>query len=291
MKKTQLIAIGAILLATLFWGMTFAFIKTAVSSLSVYSFLFWRFGIAAILLFPFSFKTLQKEGKKSLKAGTLLSLFLLGTVLFQTMGLKTTLASTASFITGISVILVPLFTCCIEKCSPKIKILLASVIALLGIGSISLQTNLSISSGDLWVLLCAVCFALYILFAGKYAKGHSPLALSTLQCIVIFVVAALLGIMTNSLTWPDEIKIWGAILFCSLFASIFAFLLQLHFQKYISATTTAIIFSCEPIFATLTAVLLLDEQLSLRFYMGAALIFLAIIVSELNLKKKTMPQE
>jgi len=292
MNQKQLRAIGAILLATLFWGMTFAFIKKAVSSLSPYNFLFWRFGIASLILFLFSFKTIKRESKTATyRAGFFLGLFLLGTVLFQTIGLQTTPASTASFITGLSVILVPLFSSCIHQTLPKLKIIIAALIALAGIALISLQTGYSISSGEIWILLCAFCFALFIYLSGKYSKGHHAVGLTMAQCLTIFLISGVLGLITKTLSIPNGIETWVCILFCAIFASIFAFLLQLHYQKYISSTTTAIIFSCEPIFATLTAMVLLSEKLNNRFYFGAGLIFLAIIVSELNLKKSTIPQD
>jgi drug/metabolite transporter (DMT)-like permease len=292
MKQKQLLAIGAILLATLFWGMTFAFIKKAVTSLSPSNFLFWRFGIASLLLFLFTFKTLRTESKAgTYRAGFFLGLFLLGTVLFQTIGLQTTSASTASFITGIAVILVPLFSSFINKTLPKLKVIIAAIIAFAGIALISLRSGYAISAGELWVLLCAICFALFIFLSGKYARGHHAVGLTMAQCTTIFLISGILGCITHTLTIPTTLEAWVSILFCAVFASIFAFLLQLHYQKYISSTTTAIIFSCEPIFATLTAVILLSEQPTSRFYIGAVLIFMAIIISEFSLKKSTMPQE
>lgn len=281
---------GAILLATLFWGMTFAFIKTAVSDLSPYNFLFWRFGSAFLFLIFFKMKLLKREFRKSLIPGSLLGIFLFATVLFQTIGLQTISASTASFITGLSVILVPLFLSVGRKKMPKLKIIAASIIALTGIGLISLHDDLALSAGEIWVLFCAICFAIYIILAGKHAPNHHPLVLSTLQCLVIFFFSGLFALFSGTLELPKNIDAWTSILFCSIFASIFAFLLQLHFQRYISSSTTAIIFSCEPIFATITAMILLHERPSELFYIGACLIFLAMIISEINLKKKRMPQ-
>jgi drug/metabolite transporter (DMT)-like permease len=292
MKNKQILGIIGILLATLFWGMTFAFIRQAVSSLSPANFLFWRFGIAGLLLFIFGHKLIRNQAKEAFFGGTFLGLFLAGTVLFQTMGLQTIPASTASFITGFSVILVPIFSSVLTKKLPPIRVFIAAVMALIGIGTISLSSGFSVSSGDLWILLCAICFASYIVSAGKYSRSTiHPIALTSMQCMTVFFISGIVALATSTLSIPNTQEEWISILFCALFASIFAFLLQLYFQKYISSTTTAIIFSCEPIFATITAVILLGEKLNNHFYIGAALIFIAILISELKLKIKKIPQD
>jgi len=291
MAKKQFLAVCAILLATLFWGMTFAFIKQGVATLSPYNFLFWRFGIAIFILCLCGFRTLKTQKKAAYQAGGLLGIFLLGTVLFQTLGLQTLPASTSSFITGLSVILVPLLLSLTTRKIPQFKVIVAAVIAMVGIALISLKSGLSMGIGEFWTLLCALSFAIYILLAGKYSKGYNPIALSTFQGMVIFLVAGILAASTGTLTLPIGYSSWSSIIFCSVFASIFAFWLQLHFQKYISSTTTAIIFSCEPIFATLTAMVYLSEYPNGPFYIGASLIFIAILISEVKLKQKVVPQD
>lgn len=77
----------------------------------------------------------------------------------------------------------------------------------------------------------------------------------------------------------------------AIFTSIIAFLLQLHFQKYISSSKTAIIFSLEPVFATLTAAIYLKEQLTLQFFLGAVFIFIAILIAEKRAKENVIPQD
>lgn len=290
MKKAST-ATFAILLATLFWGMTFAFIKDAVTTLSVANFLFWRFGIASLLLLIIACKKIKFADRKLLIQGVLLGIFLAGTVIFQSTGLRYTTASTASFITGFTVILVALISCLLDKRWPTLKILIAVILAFTGIGFITLTSSLAINVGDLWVMLCAFCFAIYIMLAGKFSHSGEPLTLTFIQFLTIFVIAGLLVLTKNQLTIPNKSNLWISIAFCAVFASIIAFTLQLRFQRYVTSTKAAIIFSAEPVFATITAIIYLHERLTIKFVIGALLIFSAMLLAELKLKPKVLPQD
>lgn len=289
-KNASLLGISAILMATVFWGMTFAFIKDAVAILTPFNFLFWRFGVASLVLL-FLFGSRIKLNQSTITHGLLLGLFLTGTVAFQTIGLRYTNASTASFITGLSVILVALFESLLHQRWPSYALLGSTFLAFIGVGFITLSDGLAINQGDLWVLLCAFCFASYILFAGKASHLHQPLSLTFIQSLFVCLVAGGASLLQGGLIVPKHRNVWTAILFCSLFASIFAFLLQLQFQKYVSSTKTAIIFSLEPVFATITAAIYLREQLTWQFLIGALMILFAILFSEKRTAQKVIPQE
>ena len=266
--------------------MTFVLIKDAVSVLSVFTFLFWRFGIASLLLLVFFFPTLKKLDKTLVWHGVLLGSLLAGTVVFQSIGLQYTTASHASFITGLSVILVVLFTALFQKKFPSAAVVTGVFLAMLGLALVTLQSNLSINVGDLWVLLCAFCFAGYILLAGKYTHLHGALPLTIVQIFTIAVFSGLISLLQGSFVVPQSYAVWQAILFCAIFASVLAFSLQIHFQRYVSATKTAILFTTEPIFATITAILYAGEVLTLKFVLGATLIFCAMILTQFPTKKK-----
>ncbi|MCW8400854.1 DMT family transporter [Legionella sp. PATHC038] len=289
-KNQSALGTGAIILATLFWGMTFAFIKDAVATLSPLNFLFWRFGIASILLLIVFWKKI-KFNKQVFLYGIVLGIFLAGTVVFQTIGLRYTKASTASFITGFSVILVALLESLSNKQWPSLYLFVSTLIAMIGIGFITLSNGLSINQGDIWILLCAFCFANYIICAGKASHIHQSFSLTFIQAAFVCILVGVGSFFTNKIAIPQQMNIWVSILFCSIFASIIAFVLQLQFQKHISATKAAIIFSLEPVFATITAAIYLHEKLTFQFCVGALMIFFAIIFSEKHTKQKIIPQE
>lgn len=284
-KNDRRFATAALLLATLFWGMTFALIRDAVTRTDPFNFLFWRFSTAALILFAIQPRSILRAGSGIHLRGAWIGLFLAGTVVFQTIGLQTTAASTASFLTGSSVVMVPVLHALLAKVRPPLRVFVAVASALAGIAFISYKSPFYLSSGDLWILLCALFLSFQILLAGKYSQKLAPVALTFMQLLVCAVVAGIIGIATHTLSWPHTPKLWISIIFCSVFASIFSVLLQMHYQKYVSATKAAIIFAAEPLFATATAVALLGERLTTAFIFGGLLIFMAIFLAELRVKR------
>ncbi|MGQ3890000.1 EamA family transporter [Legionella sp. CNM-1927-20] len=156
----KVIGTSAILLATMLWGMTFSFIKDAVTTLNPFNFLYWWFGIASILLFILFFKKI-KINKKNTYYGIPLGISLAGTVIFQTVGLFYTTASTASFITGLSVVLVALIESLLNRSYTSVYLIVSIALSIVGISLITLSNGLIINQGDIWVLLCLLFCKLY----------------------------------------------------------------------------------------------------------------------------------
>lgn len=290
MQKQQWQGLIGLIIATLIWGMTFAFIKDAIATIKPFNFLFWRFGLATILLLIIFWKKLNFN-YRNLTTGSLLGLFLAGTVIFQTIGLQYTNASTASFITGLSVILVAIFESMRNKKAPSLYLIIAIIFALTGLALITLKDGLSINKGDFWVLLCAFCFAFYILLAGSSSQKRDTLSLTFVQSLTVCSLSLILSFTEGGLSIPQEHNVWVSLLFCAIFASIIAFILQIHYQQFVSASKAAIIFALEPVFATIAAAIYLSEHLTLQFYIGSLLIFLSILFSEKKAKQKIIPQD
>lgn len=280
-----------ILLATMFWGMTFALIKDAVATLDVFNFIFWRFLIASLFMLVIFFKFIEFRNKKLILEGMLLGIFFGGGAISQTMALTSSAASNVSFITSFEVIIVPLLLSLLHRKWPSWTVILAVIITMCGIALLTLSDRVvGVSTGDWWALLCAFCFAIYTLLAGKFSHSGNPITLTFMQVLTLCLVVGLVNSFTHQITLPHLRNQWLAIIFCAIFASVFSFYLQIRFQQYVTATKTAIIFSTEPIFATITAILYLHERLSSYFIMGALLIFLGILLSEFKLKKPIIPQ-
>jgi len=280
-----------ILLATVFWGMTFALIKDAVATLDVFNFIFWRFLIASLFMLVVFFKFIEFRNKQLIWEGLLLGIFFGSGAIAQTIALTSSAASNVSFITSFEVIIVPLLLSLLHKKWPSLTVVLAVIATMCGIALLTLSDNIvGISRGDGWALLCAFCFAVYTILAGKFSHSGNPITLTFVQVLTLCIIVGLVNSFTHQITLPHLSNQWIAIIFCAIFASVFSFYLQIRFQKYVTATKTAIIFSTEPIFATLTAILYLHERLSHYFIMGALLIFFGILLSEFKLKKPIMPQ-
>jgi drug/metabolite transporter (DMT)-like permease len=267
------------LVATIFWGMTFAFIKEAVEDLNPYAFNFYRFVIAAVLLIILYPKLLRHLTKEAISCGIILGILLGLTVLLQTVGLQYVTASAASFITGMAVIFVMLYSSIAAQKLPDKKNILGVFFSITGLALITLQDGLQFSIGEALILLCAASFAAYIFLCKHLLKGQNVISVTSVQLMTIAVMSLIGMSLSSEIQIPADWTVWRAILFTSIFATIVAFALQLHYQKYISAQKVAIIFAMEPVFATITAVIYLNEQLDKWLLLGGPLIILSMLIT------------
>lgn len=271
-----------LLIGTVFWGMTFVFIKEGISIVNLYTFLSWRFTIAALVLGTIFFKRFIYLETRVVRYGICLGVVLALSYVTQTKGLQYTTASKAAFITGLSVVFVPIFLSIINRKLPNVNNIIAVVIATTGLGLLTISSSLNLNVGDIWVFLCAIFFALYIILVGKYTKIFESIKFTVIQLITVAVITGVISIFIDRFEIPKGYLVWQAIVFCSIFATSFMYAIQNQYQKFISEVKAAIIFSFEPLFAAITAYFYLNEAITLKIVVGGLLIFAGMIVSELK---------
>jgi drug/metabolite transporter (DMT)-like permease len=258
----------------------------AVNQVDVFVFLAQRFIAASfILLLLWPFLKRPVDGKTLLK-GSVLGVMLFGGFAFQTVALLYTSASNTAFLTGLNVVFVPLLSAVIFKKAISGKSLAGALLAFIGLYFLcATGTSCSFNKGDLLGLICSICIAIHIIYTGKYARECDVYWLTTIQLGVIGLLSLLITYFTghDALVWYPEIR--DALILCVLFATIFAFLVQTGMQQFISAPSTALIFCLEPVFAAVCAYFLIDEKIGVTGLIGAGLILLGMILSEIKLKK------
>ena len=203
---------------------------------------------------------------------------------FQTAGLHLTTPAKAGFITGLSVVIVPLFAALILRQPPTRNAWLGVGLSVTGLGLLTLQAGLHVAAGDLLVLFGALAFAAHILLTGYFAPHHDPLRL-TLGALV--TVAILSGAAALIFDRPlDPAALTPSVLFAAAFTGVFAtsiaFVLQTQAQRFTTSTHTALIFAAEPVFAGLFSFLLIGEVLGMQQVLGAVLILAGMIVAEMR---------
>jgi drug/metabolite transporter (DMT)-like permease len=265
---------------TLIWGATFVIVKSALADVSTLLFLALRFLLAGAAL-AIAARGVRVTGPlvaASLQVGAAL---FAGYVL-QTAGLRFTTPSRSAFITGFSVVLVPLFAAVAFRRFVGWGPVAGVTAAMAGLYLLTLPSGVAgVNRGDLLTLGCAAAFALHILLIGRYS-GRIPA--SGLAAGQVLVAAALSG---AGLPWapaflrPSNTLIL-AIVTTALLATALAFLVQTWAQQYTTPTHTALIFSMEPVFALLTSWLVMGEMFSGRAWAGAALILAGILIAELG---------
>lgn len=276
-----------LLVIVIIWGSTFALIKGVIDLIPPYTYLAYRFLLAALILILLFWERIKENiDKTTLKRGFLIGIFLFMGYAFQTVGLKYTTATKAGFITGLSVVLVPIISHFFFKEKINRNSVIGVVLAFIGLWFLSYSSSFSFNLGDFLVLLCAVSFAMHIISVGLYAKKVDYVGLVVVQLTTVFGLCLLMAIIFErpALHLSYSLHVWWSIVLTGVFATALAFYMQNRFQRYSTATKTAIIFSGEPIFAAVFAYLLLGEKVGLIAWAGGLLIIFGMIVSQSKFK-------
>ncbi|MBU8879015.1 DMT family transporter [Bacillus sp. FJAT-29790] len=298
MKQSRIFADSSLLLIALIWGSTFVVIQNAIAFLPPLSFNGVRFFIAAVLLagwlFLFEKKQLKHFDRKLLFSGFILGICLFIGYAFQTAGLLYTSSSKAGFITGLSVVLVPVLSLFLLKIKPGINAIIGVSIATVGLYFLTMTDKVSLNIGDGFVFIGALGFAMHIVSTGKFSSKYPSLLLTVIQISTVALLSSTFAIFTED--WqqafrPDVIlrgNVLSALIITSVFATALAFFAQTSFQRYTTPTRVALIFAMEPVFAAATAYIWADERLSMSAIFGCLLIFAGMIFAELPMKKSLL---
>jgi drug/metabolite transporter (DMT)-like permease len=279
----------ALILCTLIWGATFVVVKGALEHASVLAFMAARFLLASVLMAVIFRADLRRLTRQEIIAGAQIGFFMFTGYAFQTAGLLHTTSSKAAFITGFSVVLVPVFMAIFWRRRINFWVWGGALGAFIGLYYLSLPREglAGLGQGDLLVFVGAVLFALHIAFVGHYSPRHSVGALSFVQ-VATTAVLTLVALPFASLTHWDPFRMdWTpglviAVLITAVLATAVCFSVQVWAQQYTTAMHTAIIFSLEPVFAAITAYILTSERLNRRGLVGAGLILAGILLAELK---------
>lgn len=278
----------ALALCTLLWGSTFVVVKNSLEHSSVFVFLALRFTLAGICMAIFRprvFRSLQRE---EIFAGVRLGFFMFCGYAFQTAGLRHTTASNSGFITGSSVVLVPLILALFWGKRVTLWVYFGTLAAASGLYllTVPLTGVAHLNRGDVLTFFAAMSYAVHIILVGEYAREHSAAALSVLQVLACALLAWLTALGAHAIRWQpmrfeSTSQLWIGIAVCAVLATSVAFSLQLWAQQYTSPSHAAILFTLEPVFAVITSYLVLGERLGLRSLSGAGLVLAGILAAEL----------
>lgn len=273
---------SVLLFVTLCWGVTFPLIENAVKEVDPAVFVCVRFLLAAIILIPFILFTLKRKNNQGvLQASVILGILNFIAYLCQTLGMQTATAAQGAFITGICVIIVPFLLPFFKLGQPRHLDIICSIICLFGLllltgGGISIANK-----GVWWLLGCAFFYALAIVYLQKTSQEIKNLnLLAFLQILFVGIFAGFFTLgKSYSAAFHHQALI--GILFCAIFATSIALVLQTKYQHYTTASRAAMIFCLEPVFGSLFGYLINSEKLTYLSLLGGALILLSIVAAEI----------
>jgi drug/metabolite transporter (DMT)-like permease len=274
-----------LVLTTVVWGVTFVLIKEALADISPLLFNAVRLTLAAACLCLIFRKAVAGMTAAALRAGTIVGVFLWAGFEFQICGLKLTTPSKSAFVTGLSVVLVPVFLALLWRRMIGRWTALGVGTACLGLYLLTVPEAFflaGINRGDLLTLGCAAGFALQIITMGQATAKHPFQQIAVVEAVVcaglMWITAPLLE--KPHLVWSPAV-IW-AIAVTGLLGTGAAFVVQAWAQQFTPAAHTALIFILEPVFAWITSYVVLQERLGFRAAAGAGLILTGVLISELK---------
>lgn len=270
---------------TLVWGSTFVLVKSMVEQVPPMMFLAVRFAIGGVLLALVTLPGHRWRGLtlRELGWGTVVGVALWAGYALQTLGLQRTTASNAGFITGLSVVLVPVLGFLALRYRLDAWTWVGVVSATVGMALLTLRFDggIAVNPGDLLVLGCAVAFAIHILLVSRTAQWADALRITAVQVLVAGLLSALSSILFEDRIEGMSGEAWAAAAFLGLVATAAAFAIQNSVQRFTTAAHTALIFTLEPVIAAIFGYWLGGDQLALTGWFGAALILAGMLVAEL----------
>jgi drug/metabolite transporter (DMT)-like permease len=274
-----MLALLALAAVTAVWGVTFVQVKDAVELYPLFAFLAVRFAIASLALGALAAPRLRRLGGSGALGGAALGGLLAAGYALQTAGLSRTTVSSTGFVTGMYVVLTPLFALALFRVRVGCAVWGGVALAVAGLAMLS-GISAGSPAGDLLVLAGAAAYSLQIVLMGRYAPRHDALAFTFVEMAVACLGFAAVAVGLGELEMPRGWTVWGALLVTGVFASALGFLIQTWVQRRTTATRTALMFALEPVFTAIFGFALAGDRLGALGWSGCAVIMGGILVSE-----------
>lgn len=279
----------ALLLALTFvWGATFVLVKGAVATLAPLPFLFARFSLGALALLPFALARRARLRPLDATAGAAAGLLLFAGFALQTWGLVDTTPARAGFLTGLSVVLVPVLQALMGK-RPPARIWGGVALATAGLFLLTDPGAGAVRIGDILVLLCTLAFALQVLVIDRYARRTDPILLAFVETAVAAAASGAGCLLTGAAAGRWTPVAWWALAVCGLVVTAAGNLVQTVAQRYTTPSHAALIFTCEPVFSLIFAWAFWGETWTAITLLGGACVLAGMLVGEWPAARQSAP--
>ena len=294
------------ILAAFIWGTAFVAQVDGSERLDAFSFNMARSVVAAVFLFFVAWgvriwKTRHEKRsgtwaprtpaeKREARKALLISGVICGTMLtvaanLQQAGIAESGAGKSGFITALYVVLVPVLGLFLKKRVPT-RVWISVLLALIGLYLLSIKKgDFSIERGDFFLILCALAFAFQIMTIDHYSGLVNGIELSCCQFTVVAIESGLLMLLFSEVSLSDFTAVIGPILYAGLLSSGVAYTLQIISQKGANPTLVSLLMSLESVFAVVSGAVMLHERLTGREYLGCAVMFAAVLLSQIPIEK------
>ena len=300
MQKNTL---GSLLLTltAMIWGTSFAFQRVGMESIEPITFTAARMSLASLAIWAVSFLLRQREKKNpparteeeekayrkaTLVGGLFCGVFLTAASLFQQIGMLTTSAGKAGFITALYMLLVPVFNFVLFRKRNTLLVWIGVLIGVAGMYLLCVKEGFRLTHGDTLVCICAVLFSGHILCADHFTRKGDPVRIAAIQSLMVCVVSAVLAFITEEPSWEKIVTAAVPILYCGVVSAGAGYTLQLVGQKYTDPTIASLLMSLESVFAVIAGSVILKERMTTREAVGCVIMFAAILLVQIPVKGK-----
>ena len=280
------------LIAAFIWGTSFVAQSLGADVLPPFAFNAARsfvavIAIALILLIFNKTKPFQKEAekqngniKKLIIGGICCGIPLTIAINLQQMGLGETDAGKAGFITALYIVLIPIFGLFLRR-RTSFSTVISVAIAVVGMYLLCIGSSFSIKTSELYLIVCAICFAIHILVIDKFAPQTNCIALSLVQFAFAAIASTILSLIFESATLSGLIACSGQLVYVGVLSSGVAYTLQILALDGSDPTVVSLLFSLESVFSVIAGTIVLQEKMSRQEYLGCFLILLAVMLSQI----------
>ena len=262
-------------------GTSFLFSKILMNTMSPMNILAVRFILAFLVLAVIFHKKLLACSKNSLKGGLILGVLYTVCMIFEMYGLRLIDSGVSSLIENMAIVMVPIYA---TRTLPKKKTMLCALLAVIGVGCLSL-TKSSCSGGGLGIvlmILAALTYAACIMATEKVTQNADPVTVGMLQLGVMGLLSLIVALASGDFSLPQGSQQWGMLLLLVLLCSCFGFTFQPVGQKYLPAETAAVFTVVNPLTASVMGIAVGGEGMSFLKLVGYVLILLALLLYNLK---------
>ena len=280
-------AVIALLFVGFVWGAAFVLMKDAIEQQPYMDFLATRFTVAALAMALLRPRVSLNFAKGDIGFGALIGTVLAVGYITQTIGLEATTAAMSGFLTGLYVVLTPLLAWLVLKQKISLKIAIGAILAAIGLGILSgAAESVEFQIGQLWLIACAVMYAVHILLLGKYGQGRDSYRFAMLQIAFVAIVTWVFALL-DGYQAPGNGSVWFAILFTALLSTVFAFWVQTWAQTILEASRVALLITSEVVFTAIIAVAVGQEPATAAMVIGGSVMLVAMLLVEWPTKSKS----
>lgn len=287
--KSKIRGISSLLIATLIWGSAFIAQSVGMDLVGPFTFQSFRCLLAVVFLVSLSLildkGDLEKFKKKWLdpklwKGGLICGIALFAAASLQQVGLLYTDAGKAGFITAMYIVLVPVLGLFLKQKPPK-STFFSVLLAVAGLYLLSCLGVSEINKGDLLMIGCALAYAVQITCVDRCAGDLDGLRLNCVQALVVTVISIPFMFFTETVELSSILLCWLPLCYAGILSMGVAYTLQIVGQKALEPAPAALIMSLESVIAALCGWLILKETMTVPELLGCALVFAAVIISQL----------